>query len=574
MIAVDSVTATLLEGAGVELGETAASIEMDEGWAPYVQGSLTLPIPADDTLEALDPRTPRRVAVDVSLEYPLSFKPPASRRFELGLRSRAIDHERGLVRLSLASDEALLMDDVLLDAAPRDYWAQRASLRAIINAVLARHGAVLEAGAADADMTPYWNVTNLMPNPSAETNTASWAPGGNSTVPTSTVLASPAPPLGTRTIRWTAAAAGTAFMVAGHDGTGYRVARVSPGRVYTASLHTVQTGTARPTSIDLRYFAEDGLTLLQTTQSAVKTGSQTVQTRHTVSAEAPVGAAYAAIMIRVEQCTAGQVLWADAAMIHEGGRAVDVFDGSTADTAAYNYEWSGAAHASTSSRTALEPRDPDSLVWQPGTSAWDFLQPLFQSVGLRLYADEARRWRLVDGATFVAAGGVQLTMPGNLYAASDVTERDGEGEWFDAAIARYEWTDAAGIRRERLDIHKPAGYSKVRVFEFTTAYPGAGFAAYAVKRAEGRGRVVELDAGIELAVTPSQPLTAILPGTPTLVGLVRAVTFDFSAGRMSVSSRGLTDVPAGAYVLAADGMTYSGAPAGVTYSAWTNPNGA
>lgn len=557
-----AIAATLLEGAGVALRPSEATVAFDEGWSPHVRGQLVVAMPDAGTLELLDPRQHRRVELVASHEYPLSFQPTRTLTCDLGIRLRRINQTTGDVVLELASDEALLMDDVHLDDDPLDYYPQRASLRAIIDAVLARHGAALEPGTADADMTPHWNLTNLFPNPSAELSTASWSPGSNATTTTSTVLASPTPPLGTKTIRWTATAAGTSTVAIGHNGTGYKVVRVSPGRAYTADLHTVVSGVQRACNIELQFFAEDGSTALQATTSPTVTPPSGF-VRHTVTAEAPVGAAYAGIVVRIIGCSAAQVLWADAAMIYEGTRQVDVFDGTTPDDANYTYDWDAAAHASSSTRTALQPSDPDALLWQPGVSAWQFLQPLFQRAGLRLFCDHLRRWHLVDGAGYLAEGQAQLSMPGNLHDAVDVTDRD--GDWFDAAMARY--------RGGRIDFYGPPGYTKVRTFDLDTAYPGAGFAEYAVKRAEGRGRTLELVALANLDVRPSQLLTVTLPDTPTLIGLTRAVQLDLTSGTMRVASRAITDVPAGAYVLAADGLTYAAAPA-VTYAAWTNPNGA
>lgn len=107
------------------------TIALDAGRSPHVVAtSVTchFPNPADITL--LDPRTSPRVRIDVVARLGAQLQ---ARTFDLGVRRRPVPIQGGAMSLTLASDEALLMD-----------WAPLADIdlsaldgRALVNAVLA-----------------------------------------------------------------------------------------------------------------------------------------------------------------------------------------------------------------------------------------------------------------------------------------------------------------------------------------------------------------------------------------------------------------------------------------------------
>jgi hypothetical protein len=241
--------------------------------------------------------------------------------------------------------------------------------------------------------------------------------------------------------------------------------------------------------------------------------------------------------------TSGEIRWDGFRLSEHTGDPTDTgfFDGDTADTAVYDYFWTAAAHPTTSSRRALVDRPPAALLWQPGRSALEFLAPILQAAGLRLYCTEAREWYLVDGATYTAPGVVQLTQPGNLHRATETTDRD-SGEWYDAALVRYRWRQPDGTTAERVDFHGAPGYSRVATFELEAPYPGPGRAAYKVKRAAGLGRTADVVALADLDARPTQILRLHLEDTPELLGVVRSVRFELEDGTMSLTSRGLVDL--------------------------------
>lgn len=351
-----NITADLIGTPDIALGRVSGRATLDESWAPYVQADLTISMPDSATLELLDPRELVRIRITASSNSPYVPFVPRTRTFDLGLRSRTTDYTDGTVRLELATDEALLMDDVWADVDPNDDAIVHAgSLRAILDdVILTRIGAHLEAGDADASY---------------------------------------------------------------------------------------------PTT-----------------------------------------------------------------------------------------------------------PDADALLWQPGVRAWDFIQPLFQQAGLRLFCDEQRRWYLVDGVQFIAAGLLDLELPGSVHQLVDTTDRDSD-EWFDAAVVTYRWlssVDDSPVVQH--DVYAPPGSTRTAAFEIEHAYPGPGAAQYAVTKATNKGHTADVVALANLGVTPSQVVRITLPDETLLAGLVRTVSIDLDRGLMNVTTRGLTDVGADAILAFPSGV--------------------
>lgn len=172
----------------------AASLSLDEGWSPFVQGTLTCVAPSGAELEEVDPRNGVRVhatatrkfggsdpvsvlstawdgltaadlstrfggmkARDITVQhyYPwnsFGVRLPSIRSFNLAVRSRRIGHRAGTMVLTVASDEALLQDYALVDTQP--YVPALSSVRSVVGAVLAKIGRVLVGGTADGTIDP------------------------------------------------------------------------------------------------------------------------------------------------------------------------------------------------------------------------------------------------------------------------------------------------------------------------------------------------------------------------------------------------------------------------------------
>jgi hypothetical protein len=130
-----------------EVTPRSGSITLDET-KEYASGLLVLPWTNPDDGERIDPRADQRAVVTLN-----------GRRFNLGVRSRSIDHKAKTVTVGLASDEMLLVDYAPL--ADINLSGSAGSVRSIINYVLnlvipgsglnptpANNGAVAETDAA------------------------------------------------------------------------------------------------------------------------------------------------------------------------------------------------------------------------------------------------------------------------------------------------------------------------------------------------------------------------------------------------------------------------------------------
>lgn len=569
MISTHVYSAFLIGSPDRELSLRGGSITLDDTSAPHVQGHIEIAWPGhwevvpddlptafggpvwvrdDDVLDALNPNlsTPR-VRVEVDGTYP-SFS--AHREFDLGIRDRVPDQVSRVVQLEIASDEALADDYAPLvdDAGP---FSLAGSLRAVVNYALgeAIPGAALASiPAIDADVTPYWSLTNLITNPSAEVNTTGWAAGTGTSAISRITGAVPPTVSGTASFRWTAAAAGQAFL------SQTSAMPVTAGRSYVFSGYFLGTTTLRQVQPMIRFSTAAGETLKDLYgPSALASTSE--WKRFVQVVEAPAGATQATVHIRSVTNAAGQFHYADGLMFHEGTRAVPYFDGGTADDTHYTYDFSGdVAHASPSVRTPLIERDPDSLIWPAGVSALEFLRPLVQAAGFRLVCDETRTWTLRD-ENYVAEGSMNVRYGVNLIDGSEAIRRD-SGLWFDAQVTVYRWTDRDGIRRQALDPYALTDPpTRVNRVEIEAPYPGPGRSEYAVRRAQGRGREVDASAVARWTERAEQPITVVLDGAPIQYGKTSRVTFDLGPGdtrdRVSVTTR-TTDIDPDAWLLGDD----------------------
>lgn len=558
----ETVTATV-PALSLTLSVTEASITLDESASPYVQAELTVHTPAQS--EALDPRDNLRVTLVVGQAWQEPVRAAQSRTFNLLLHERRFDHETGLTRLLLVSDEALLIDAGLVANAPdTSAVTYQTSLRAIINnVVLSDFGASLQAGTQDADFTQVWAVENLVTNPTFAADTAGWVTAA--TQATVSRNAGTGFGGGAGYIQSVSNGSGSVGI---HFGEGGYQTTIScrPGDVFTFSVYLSTGTTGKTARVAIRY--TDGVDSLRDFSSSTVTLTAGTWTRVSVTGTCPEGMSGMSAYAVGDFYTAGQALYGDAAMLTEGPVLWPYFNGSTVADAYYTYSWSDAANLSTSRRTPKSDRDPDAIIWEPGTKAWDYLQPLFESAGLRLFCDESRKWWLVNSSAYTVAGQVNLSQANNLTRAEDTISR--REEWFDSVVIRYRWDDSAGASHTAYDSAGTSG-GVTRLVEWERPYPGAGAAASILERAQGRGRTLALEALSDLTTTPGMSLVASLPNTPIQTGVVGNVTWSFSAdgesGVMRLGSRGLTDTPATAWALAPATRTWATSTGSwVTYS--------
>lgn len=204
-----------------------------------------------------------------------------------------------------------------------------------------------------------------------------------------------------------------------------------------------------------------------------------------------------------------------------------------------------------------------SSIWQPGTSAWDYVAPLLQSASLRLWCDEGRRWWLTE-AQPVAPGNLVLTPTGTITDLTDAMTLSGD-EWVDAVVVTYRWKDGAGVDQEAFDVAGANPPRNVLQVEHTTAYPGPGAAAGILSRAQGRGRVLDTTAVSDYQATPGQATRITPPDTDTQTGYVASVQWRWPDAEMRIKSRGLVDTPDTAYLFGPTGTSYVDVPTGISY---------
>ncbi len=564
----------------------SGTVGFDAGRAPHVVAGLRLSEASAAVLAGLDPRQTPRVRLDVSATFPTTTQ---GRSFNLGVRNVTRDQADGVPVLSAASDEALLSDYRTMsdDGTP---FKLAASLRAVINYVLGvvSPGAALEASPAhDANMTPVFAVTNLMPNPTVRLAQGNWLAGGTNGTLTRGAAISGTPesraPSGTITA-WTGnSGLGTGGAFA-QTATAVPYAACRGSREYTVSTY-VHANIAKTVRLSMQMFGDDGALLSGGTDvtfdvysaagallaSGVTSYALTANTFYrfvgrfkTLPNAARLGPfIYPTSAV---QWANGNSLVTLGWMLHDGWYPVPVryFDASTAADATYAYAATGTAHQSAATRTPLvDGPDPDALIWRSGRTALEFLQPLVQSAGYRLVCDEQRRWTLRD-ESYEAAGTLAIRYGVNMIAGGERISRDSD-LWFDARVTRYRWKDRDGVQQERSDAFALPGYTKATELVVEAPYPGTGRSEYAVRRAQGRGREVTATKVADWTANAEQVVTVVLDGAPTQVGSTQTVSYDLAMDRMTINTR-TTDTPESAWVLIPEGDSWLVSPVG---ESWT-----
>jgi hypothetical protein len=539
-------SAVLLGSPNVSLSVRGGRIELDESGAPHVTADLRIPVPPAATLAALDTRLspPPRVRITANATFGSTTQ---TRTFDLTLRDRTVNHRDGTVSLPLASDEALAMDYAPL-ADDTGALSRQSSLRAVVNYALGKAipGAALQAGGTDADVTVYSDAVNTIPDPRMTDTT--YYPPINCTRDYDTAIPGALTGIAYNGIRLTNPTSNNSCISIVADGGGLRLG-MQPGKVYTFSMTgqtiAAMTGT-RAEARSLVAYWRVGTGAYQQVQSAQIPNTAGSRARVSVTFAVPEGATEAFIRA-FHGGTSGAITWGHPRLSeHDDRPGVDVtemFSGATPETAGYRYTWDNVVNASASKRTAKIDRSPEVLVWPAGRDTMSFLVPIVQSFGRRLVCDEARQWTLRD-ELYMAAGGVTIRHGQNLIDATDKVSR-GDETWFDAAVAVWRWTNRDGEQRIAAESYALPGATRVRRFEFDRPYPGPGFAAYAVRRAQGRGREVTATAVADWRARAEQSVQIVLDGAPIQSGKIARLTFDLDRDEMTILTRSV-DTPANA----------------------------
>lgn len=182
-----------------------------------------------------------------------------------------------------------------------------------------------------------------------------------------------------------------------------------------------------------------------------------------------------------------------------------------------------------------------STTWDPGQSGWDFLEPLVQPSGLRLWCDEARVWHLSRSETAERAD-LSVVEGVNMTEARDKISRD--DDWYSAVLITYEWTEQVGderVDRIRYDAARLPGPTRVMALNYRTAYPGPGAAAAVLARARTRGRALPVTAISDYSATPGNTVRLKAPQTAAQRAILASVRFDLFEHEMQITSRDLQE---------------------------------
>jgi hypothetical protein len=510
-----------------------------------------------------------RVLVTVTQEWVQPVRPPQTRTFDLLLHERTIEHEPAELTLRLVSDEAQLIDGGNDTAAPTRIYGL--SVKAAVDLTLAAHGLNLQPAAADATLVanpPTLPViSNIVTNPTFRASIGNWISGTGSANISRVSGLSPTPLPGVTTFSrttWISSGGGGIYSRA-DTATPYIL--VSAGKTYVISAW-VRSSVKVTVGLNVQWFGASpnfngpGIALQANEWTFV---SQRLQ--------APTGATRAGIYSYnlVSGWVAGNTFdtlgWS---MTLDA--AYPFFDGDTIDTPFDTYAWAGTAGASLSTRT--NSPNSDVFIQTPGTLDWDYIAPLVQAGGLRLFCDEARKWRLIDSSAYSVPGQINVAAGTNATSGRDTISRQQEA-WYDAVVIEYRWTDSEGLPQVGYDSASNGGTKLLkRIVE--RAYPGPGAAAAILAQYSGRGRTLDLAALTDLTATPGMSLVMTLPGTPAQTGVVSSVTWRWAASgdsdTMQIGSRGLLEISDTAWILQPEGHSWADVPVGQSWPEYQTPS--
>lgn len=574
MAILSDVTCTVkVNGTALDVVEDQVTLTFDEGNSPWMTATAVVVRPADATVALLEPVAKSTIVLTFTVAgVPLALN------FQVIEWGFSPDEDR--VALALASSEYTL----LTYAPPADVnynVTDQGSLRGLCQKVLTKalgeSTTVVFGSGADVAVPTTTELENLIPGGSFETATGQWT-GSNASL----TLVTGWSQFGSYSLKITPNSASTATWAS-------VVVPVSQGGTYTLSayvrLQAAHAGTPLSTARTFQAVAtyQDG-SIASTGvigRSAQAPNTANTTTRLSMTFTVPPNATSVSVrLMNGASNYADNSLYVDGVLLTEGdgkdtdGGQLAYFDGSFPATALYSYTWTGDAHLSTSVRTPIVERDPDTLIWTAGITADSFLRPIVEAAGFRLFQNEKGTWLLAN-ADYAVAGDIAMRYGSTLYEGSESTsvqaeDADGFPLNADSVIVKYAWTDIFGRERTALDVAAPSGSSRPYVLEKDgTPFPGKGQAAYLLKRLQARTRLIETTGRPDWSARPGMGATVVLPNRPTTTGYVEALTFDYAARTMALSTKGLVTTPSSAWSQLAAGVAWSASPVGSSWAAET-----
>jgi len=524
----------------LDVVENDVQVSFDEGNSPFLTASAVINQPATQVMAALDPtkRNPVQMAI--------AYAPGATLNLSTFYTyERDYDPSANTVGLTLVTLEMLLQS--YSPQSNVNLLAHQASVKTLTQTVLQQAlgtvtTATLVGGATDRTFNVWSEAENLFPDPDVSGVGAYTGGGSNNAISKSTAGGLPA-------VRSQATTTVSRVDIA-YPVTAPQVP-VSPGQQYALSMAIRGTD---GTSVQLfsQYINASGAVVVSYVKSLGTVS--TSFSRVSMTTTAPSGASYLAWVLRNPNSSpSGTALEAAQIMVVAGdgtdptaaaGNLHPYFSGNSSDTAAYHYSWAGDANASSSIRTPLMQRDPDNLYWTPGTSASDFLEPILEAVGLRLFLREDGTWCLANNG-YRLTGQVAMQTGVNLYSGAEVvsigdSDADGYPQNADAVILNYSWEDPVfGVQKTAVDKAVTAGYKRPYVADINKPYPGPGQAAYLLARLQARKASVSVSGRLDATARPGMTGFISLPNRPAYTGYVSRIDLDIASNTMQVTTKGL-----------------------------------
>lgn len=522
------------------------SMSLDEGNIPFVTVLADVIRPDTEMIyNLLDPTLRNRMVLSIKYSESATLTLPS-----LYIQNRTLDPDTNVVALDLTTEE---MDTRTYSPnAAISYVGSQSSVRAIAQGVLtqtmgATRTVALAGSTVNQSFPVYSEAENLFPDPDITSVTGYTGASANNTITKSTAGGLPA-------VRSQATTTVSRVDIS-YPVTSTQVP-VSQGQQYSLSMQV--RGSTAAMQLYMQYINASGAVVVSYLKSLGTIN--TSFTRVSMTTNAPSGASYLTWVLRNPNGGAsGTAIEAAQIMVLEGdgtdptavaGTLHPYFSGASSDTAAYHYTWGGDANASSSIRTPFVQREPDALIWQPGTSAVDFLQNILQPVGLRLFYDIDGVWKLADN-TYRVAGQVLAQSGSTLYSASEKvslseTDADGYPMNADAVILDYKWQDVVtGRDKTAQDRATPTGYKRPYRLEIDKPFPGPGQAAYLLARLKARKYAIDVEAQPNYLGRPGMEAVISLPGRPLQIGYVKGLNYDLPSARMTLTAKGLLQVVPG-----------------------------
>ena len=177
--------------------------------------------------------------------------------------------------------------------------------------------------------------TNLLTNPSFETNVSGWNLGGAYQSNFNANL-------------W--AFSGTQYLASASSTTSSVKVPATPGLPYTGSGYFARGSGARQVALGLAFYDSSGAELSPVTLTPTDIVNPDTPERRSMTRTAPAGTTHVSIILSTPISPAA----ADAFLLEQSATLGPYFDGSTPSAGGVSYAWTGTAHASTS--TATTPR--------------------------------------------------------------------------------------------------------------------------------------------------------------------------------------------------------------------------